>query len=1601
MAGTATQIAINAGNDQTVPAGTAVPVPPSVIVRDAHGNPVAGVSVTFAVAPGNGTITGASQTTNASGIAAVGSWTLATTAGTDTLTATSADLAGSQVTFTATGTPGGAGSIAVNAGNGQSATVGTAVATDPSVIVRDRFGNPVANVAVTFAVASGNGSVTGANQTTNASGVATVTSWTLGTTVGTNTLRATSQGLNGSPVIFTATGRPAAPSASRSLVSVTPGVITASTGSSVATISVTVRDGFDNPIPGATVMLAATPSAGNTLTQPAGTTDASGEITGTLSSTAAGTKTVTAIVNGTLLITETATVTVTAGAVSASQSTLAATSPISAGAGASTITVTARDAHGNPIEGATVVLAATPTTGNTLTQPVGTTNADGVATGTLASTAAGDKTVSATINNSVAVAQTVTVTVTPGGVSASRSTVVAAPTSIAAGSGSSTITVTARDASGNPIQGVTVTLAASPGAGNTLTQPVGTTNASGVATATLSSTVAGLKTVSAMIGSVAITQTATVTVTAGAAAAITSNSMNPQAATAGTEVGSPPSVIVRDASGNPVAGVAVTFAVEPGNGDVAGANQTTDASGIATVGSWTLSTTAGPNRLTARAAGSGISGNPVTFTATGTAGAATQLVLTTPPSSSAQSGVAFLQQPVVQLQDANGNPVSESETTVTAVVASGPAGATLTNARATTVGSGAATFNGLAITGAVGDYALRFESGSLTPATSGTITLGAGTATQLTITTPPSPTAASGAAFTPQPVIQVRDAAGNPVGGAGVPVTAVIASGPAGATLSNATATTLASGAATFTGLAITGSAGSYTLRFESGPLTPATSSPITLSAGAAATLVKSSGDNLTGQVATRLQTPHVVLVSDATGNPVAGVTVTWAAASGGGSVDPTTATTDANGHAQTVRTLGLVIGTQTTTATATIGGTATTVTFSITATAAGASQMTAAGGDGQTGTVGATLPTPLAVRVADQFNNPVAGVTVTWTPPSGSGAVNPPTSTTDGSGIATTRWTLGTAAGPQTVQATGAGSPVTFSATATAGAAAQLTITTPPSATATSGAPFNQQPVLQVRDGAGNSVGGAGRVVTAVVASGPAGATLSNATATTLASGAATFSGLAISGTAGSYTLRFESGPLTPATSGPITLSAGTATQLTITTEPSATATSGAAFTPQPVLQLRDAAGNPAGGAGLTVTAVIATGPAGATLSNATATTVASGAATFSGLAISGTAGSYTLRFESGPLTPATSSPITLSAGAAATLVKSSGDNLTGQVATRLQTPHVVLVSDATGNPVAGVTVTWAAASGGGSVDPTTATTDANGHAQTVRTLGLVIGTQTTTATATIGGTATTVTFSITATAAGASQMTAAGGDGQTGTVGATLPTPLAVRVADQFNNPVAGVTVTWTPPSGSGAVNPPTSTTDGSGIATTRWTLGTAAGPQTVQATGAGSPVTFSATATAGAAAQLTITTPPSATATSGAPFNQQPVLQVRDGAGNSVGGAGRVVTAVVASGPAGATLSNATATTLASGAATFSGLAISGAAGSYTLRFESGPLTPATSSPITLSAGAAATLVKSSGDNLTGQVATRLQTPHVVLVSDATGNPVAGVTVTWAAA
>jgi len=125
-----------------------------------------------------------------------------------TMTASVGDLA--PVTFTATATAAGVSAITKTAGDAQSVTVAKPVATLPAVRLTDPNGNPVANIEVTFAVASGDGSITGATMRTGDDGVARVGSWTLGTKAGANTLRASSTG--SLVATFTAQGLPDVPS---------------------------------------------------------------------------------------------------------------------------------------------------------------------------------------------------------------------------------------------------------------------------------------------------------------------------------------------------------------------------------------------------------------------------------------------------------------------------------------------------------------------------------------------------------------------------------------------------------------------------------------------------------------------------------------------------------------------------------------------------------------------------------------------------------------------------------------------------------------------------------------------------------------------------------------------------------------------------------------------------------------------------------------------------------------------------------------------------------------------------------------------------------------------------------------------------------------------------------------------------------------------------------------------------------------------------------------------------------------------------------------------------------------------------------------------
>lgn len=75
-------------------------------------------------------------------------------------------------------------------------------------------------------------------------------------------------------------------------------------------------------------------------------------------------------------------------------------------------------------------------------------------------------------------------------------------------------------------------------------------------------------------------------------------------------------------------------------------------------------------------------------------------------------------------------------------------------------------------------------------------------------------------------------------------------------------------------------------------------------------------------------------------------------------------------------------------------------------------SQMIIANGDGQQGVVGAPLPAPLRIRVVAANGRGVPGVRVEWQ--ASQGTMDPAQSTTDASGYAEARWTLGTVAGAQ-----------------------------------------------------------------------------------------------------------------------------------------------------------------------------------------------------------------------------------------------------------------------------------------------------------------------------------------------------------------------------------------------------------------------------------------------------------------------------------------------------------------------------------------------------------------------------------------------------------
>src|SRR5204862_148708 len=208
-------------------------------------------------------------------------------------------------------------------------------------------------------------------------------------------------------------------------------------------------------------------------------------------------------------------------------------------------------------------------------------------------------------------------------------------------------------------------------------------------------------------------------------------------------------------------------------------------------------------------------------------------------------------------------------------------------------------------------------------------------------------------------------------------------------------------------------------------------------------------------------------------------------------------------------------------------------------------------------------------------------------------------TSTSNTSGIAATTWTLGTVAGTQTVQATGAGSPVSFSASATPGTATQVVFSVQPSNTA-AGAAITPAVQVTAQDAQGNTASGFTGTVTVGLGANPVGGTLSGHTTVAASAGVATLADLSLDRAGTGYTLTAAAGGLSGATSSAFTVTVGAATQFVFSVQPSATS-AGAAITPAVQVTALDAGGNVATGFAGSVAVALGTNPSGGTLAGTT----------------------------------------------------------------------------------------------------------------------------------------------------------------------------------------------------------------------------------------------------------------------------------------------------------------------------------------------------------------------------------------------------------------
>ena len=190
-----------------------------------------------------------------------------------------------------------------------------------------------------------------------------------------------------------------------------------------------------------------------------------------------------------------------------------------------------------------------------------------------------------------------------------------------AGQALGALEVTVKDASGNPISGVTINWSAASGGGS-VSPPSSVTGADGKATTTrtLGPGAGSQTTTAGATGATAVTFNHVAQIQGATQIAFNGSATSQDSVLAPVQL----SAVVRDQNSNPVQGVTVAWSLTSGAGSLSQPTSITNASGIA-IDSLTVTQVAGPR--TVQAVVTGLIGSPMTFTHTATAGNAVSMAL--------------------------------------------------------------------------------------------------------------------------------------------------------------------------------------------------------------------------------------------------------------------------------------------------------------------------------------------------------------------------------------------------------------------------------------------------------------------------------------------------------------------------------------------------------------------------------------------------------------------------------------------------------------------------------------------------------------------------------------------------------------------------------------------------------------------------------------------------------------------------------------------------------------------------------------------------------------------------------------------------------------